>query len=88
MALTPISPNHSPELIDNMYLTSVYSTNSAVTSAFLVYIHIPEATVDDIANILSMQLDNMQKTGVISSADNHTNSMTVHPIMDTHLTTT
>jgi len=61
LAPAPLSPNHSPELIDNMYLTGVYSTNSATTSVFLVYTYIPEATSDDIANIISMQLNDIQK---------------------------
>ena len=29
----------------------------------------------------------MQEDGALNSADNHTSSMTVHPLMDTHLTT-
>ncbi len=77
LALTPISPNHSPELIDNVYLTCVYSTDSATPRTFLVYIYIPEATSDDIANIISMQLDDMQKNGALNSEDNHTSSMTI-----------
>ena len=43
LALTPISPNHTPELIDNHCLTGVHSTDSATTSAFLFYIYIPKA---------------------------------------------
>ncbi len=42
-----------------MYLTRVYSKDSATASAFLFYIYIPEATADDFANILSMQLYEM-----------------------------
>jgi len=87
LALTPISQNHSPELIDNIYLTGFYSDDSATTSAFLLYICIPEASADDIATILSKQIEEMQKNGVLSSTDNYTNSMTVHPLTDTHQTT-
>jgi len=87
LALVPLSPNHSPELIDNMYLTGVYSTYSSTTNAFLVYICIIEATSDDIANIISMQLNDMQKAGVLNIADDSTGTMTAHPLLDTHLTT-
>jgi len=41
VSLAPLTPNHSPEIVDNMYLTGVYSNDSATTSAFLVYICIP-----------------------------------------------
>jgi len=70
-----------------MYLTCVYSADSATTSAFVVYIYIPEATADEIANILSMQLDEMERNGAINSVDNHTSSVTVHLLTDTHQTT-
>jgi len=53
LALTPISQNHSPKLIDNLYLTGVYSNDSVSTSAFLFYIYIPEASADEIATIMS-----------------------------------
>jgi hypothetical protein len=52
-----------------------------------VYIYIPKATADDIANILSAQLDDMQKSGALNSTTNLTSSMTVDPLTDTHLTT-
>jgi len=88
LALAPLSSIYSPKLIDNMYLiTSVYSTDSATTSTFLVYKYIPEASADDIANIISAQLNEMQKSGALNSADDHTSSMTAHSLMDTHLTT-
>ena len=41
LALIPISPIHTPELVDNPYLTGVYSNDFATTSAFLIYIYIP-----------------------------------------------
>ena len=63
LALAPLSPNHSPELIDNLHLTEVHSTDSATACAFLVYIYIPYSTADDISNIMSAQLDEMQKDG-------------------------
>ena len=54
LALAPLSPNHSPELIDNLYLTGVYASDLSTTSAFLVYIHIREAITDEIDNIISV----------------------------------
>jgi hypothetical protein len=48
-----------------MYLTGVYSTDSATTSAFLIHIYIPEATPEDIITIISRQLKEMQ--GGVSS---------------------
>ncbi len=47
LTLTPISPIHIPELIDNLYLTGVYSNDSSTTNAFLFYIYIPDASPDD-----------------------------------------
>jgi hypothetical protein len=67
MALTQLSPNNSPELIDNLYLTRVHSSYSAMTSAFMVYIFIPNSTTVDIINILSAQLDEMHKDGAQTS---------------------
>jgi hypothetical protein len=87
LALAPLSSNHSPELIDNLYLTGVYSTDSATTTAFLVYVYIPGATIDAIANIISVKLNEMQKAGAFNPTDDHTCTMTVHPLRDTHLTT-
>jgi len=87
MALSPISPNHTPELIDNHYLTGVHSTDSATTCAFLFYIYILEATSDDIAYILTKQLAEMQKSGILSPTDIYTNTMTVHPLTDPQQTT-
>jgi hypothetical protein len=87
LALAPISPIPTPELIDNLYLTGVNLDDSATTSAFLFYIYILEATADDISTILSKQLEEMQKNGALSPTDSYTNSMTVHPLTDTHQTT-
>ena len=69
-----------------MYLTCIYSTDSATTSAFPVYIYILDATADDIANILSTELDEIRKNGALNSAENYTSSMTVHSFADTHQT--
>ena len=87
MSMAPLSPSHSPELIDNLYLIGVYSTDSATFSAFLIHIYIPKATPDDISSIITMQLNQMQKIGIFNPADNFTNIMIVHPLVDTHHTT-
>jgi hypothetical protein len=36
-----------------LYLTSVHSTDSATTIAFMIHLNIPEYTLDDIANIIT-----------------------------------
>ena len=38
LAFRPISPAHSPDLIDNAYLTGIHSADSATTSAFTVHL--------------------------------------------------
>jgi hypothetical protein len=45
LALRPISANHSTELIDNLYLIGVYSTDSATNNAFMIHIYLPESTI-------------------------------------------
>ena len=87
LTLAPLSQNHSPELIDNMYLIGVYSKESATTSAFLIHIYIPEATPDDISTIITMQLNDMQKAGILNPAESFTGTMMVHPLVDTRHTT-
>ena len=87
LALNPISPSHTPELIDNLYLTGVYSNDSTTTSAFLIYIYLPEATPADISTILCNNLDEMNKNNVLSPTDNYNNSITAHLLTDTYHTT-
>jgi hypothetical protein len=70
-----------------MYLTGVYSKYSATTSAFLVHIYIPMATPDVIANIMSMQLNDMQRACVLNLVDDSACNITVHPLLDTIHTT-
>jgi hypothetical protein len=87
LALAPISPSHTPKLIDNLCLTGVYLNDSATTSAFLIYIYIHKATPEDISNILCKQLEEMQKNNVMSPTDTYINSITVHLLTDTfHIT--
>jgi hypothetical protein len=70
-----------------MYLLGDHSTDSATTSARLIYLYIPDSISDNIGNIISGQLDEMQKLGAQTSSDNLNNTMPVDPITDTHLTT-
>jgi hypothetical protein len=83
LALRPISPAHSPDLVDNAYLTGVHSADSATTSAFTVHLYIPESTPDDITNIIAAQLEDMQKQGIQTSPDHLGTIMTIGLIMDT-----
>jgi hypothetical protein len=53
LALTPLTPDHSPELIDNMYLAGVHLADSSTTSVFLIYIYILDSSANDIVNILT-----------------------------------
>ena len=54
---------------------------------FFVYIYILDSTTDDNINILSAQLEAMNKDGAQSSLDNLNNTMTVDPLTNTHMTT-
>jgi len=67
LALRPILADHSPDLIDNLYLTGVHSTDSVTTNAFMINLYIPEATSDDIPNIIAAQLEDMHKQGIQTS---------------------
>jgi hypothetical protein len=87
LALQPISPSHSPDLINNSYLTGVHSTDSPTTSAFTVHLYIPEPTPDAINSIIAAQLGEMQKQGIHTSPDQLENQMTIEPIMETRDTT-
>jgi hypothetical protein len=70
-----------------MFLTGVYSADSATTSAFLIHIYIPEATPEDIITIISRQLKEMQRRGILNPADNLSSNMTAHPLTGTLHTT-
>jgi hypothetical protein len=61
LALRSISADHSPDLIDNMYLTGVHSTDSATTIAFMIHLYIQDSTADDTTNIIAAQLEDKHK---------------------------
>jgi hypothetical protein len=83
LALRPILADHSPDLIDNLYLTGVYSTESATANAYIGHLYIPESTPADIANIMAAQLEDVQKQGIQTSLKRIHNIMTVDPMTDT-----
>jgi hypothetical protein len=87
LALRPISESHSPELIDNLYLTGIHSTDSSTNSAFTVHIYLPNSTTVDIVNLLSTQLVDMQKERVPKSSEHLHTAITVEEFTDTHVTT-
>jgi len=70
-----------------MYLTGVYSTDWATTSAFLIHIYTLDTTPEDIVNIISRQLKEMQGGVIPNPADNLKCNMPAHPLKDTLHTT-
>jgi hypothetical protein len=87
LVVAPLSQNHLLERIDNMYLTNVYSTDLVTTIAFLIHIYIPKATPGDIASSITMQIDEMQKAGILNPADSFACTMTAHPLVGIRHTT-
>jgi len=87
LAFRPISPDHSPHLIGNMYLTGVHSTDSATTSAFIIHLYILESRPNDITNIIAAQLEDMHKQGMQTSHAQLQNMMTVDSVSNTFHTT-
>jgi hypothetical protein len=70
-----------------MYLAGVHSTDSATISAFMLHLHIPESTLDDITNIIAAQLEDMHKQGIHTSPAQLHHMMTVGSITNTFDTT-
>ena len=70
--MRPISADHSPDLIDSLYLTGVHSTDSASSIAFMVNIYLLVSIAEDIVNLLAAHLDDMQRERIhISSEHRH-----------------
>jgi hypothetical protein len=78
--LSPISDAHSPELINIFYRTGTRSTNSPTTSAFMVYIYIPDSTTYTMIQLLSARFDSMQTEGLHASSAHLDTAMTLDPI--------
>jgi len=87
LALRPISPDHSPYLVDNLYLTGVHSTDSATTSAFTIHLYIPKSASHDITNIVAAQREDMHKQGIHNSPAQLQTTMIVDSMTNTYDTT-
>jgi len=83
LALRPNSADHLPDLIDNIYLTGVHSTDSATTSAFTIHLYIPESTPNDITNIIAAQLEDMRKQEIHTSSAQLQNMTTIDTMKNT-----
>ncbi len=84
LTLRTITPNHLPNLIENLCLERVHSTDLATTSAFMIHVYIPDSTPDIILNLISGQLTDMQKVRAPTTAEHLNKIMTADPI--TYLT--
>ncbi len=71
LALTPLSPAHSPVLIENQYLTGVHSAKDPNVRSYTIYMYLPHGIGHEkaIHLILNNQLDNMQKNGLPTSPE-------------------
>jgi len=87
LALRSISPNHSPELIDSLYLTGVRSTDSMTAIAFIIHLLIPKTTTDDIINIIAAQLEDTSKQWIHTSPEQLHQMITVDIMNNTYDTT-
>jgi hypothetical protein len=71
LALTPLSPAHSPVLIENQYLTGVHSAKDPNVSTYTIFMYLPHdadhKTV--IKTILTNQLVHMQSAGLPTSPE-------------------
>jgi hypothetical protein len=81
LTLRPILVDHSPDLIDNLHLTGVHSTDSATT--IMIHIYLPDSTLEDVTNIIAAKLDVMHKQGIQNSPAQLHNMMTVDSISNT-----
>ena len=71
LALTPLSPAHSPILLDNQYLTGVHSAKDPNINTYKIYMYLPR-DVDHkttILTILTNQLVQMQSAGLPKSPE-------------------
>ena len=71
LALTPLSPAHSPVLIENQYLTGVHSAKDPNTSSYAIFMYLPHEIDHEkaIQLILKTQLENMQSNGLPTSPE-------------------
>ena len=71
LALTPLSPAHSPVLIENQYLTGVHSAKDPNGSTYIIFMYLPHDMDFELAVrlILTNQLDNMKAAGLPTSPE-------------------
>jgi len=71
LALTPLSPAHSPVLIENQYLTGVHSAKDPNVSSYTIYMYLPHdiARGTAVHQSLTNQLGNMQSVGLPTSLE-------------------
>jgi hypothetical protein len=62
LLLHPAAPTVHPVIIDNYYITSIYSTNTQNNSSFYIYIYLPNDydQTTNIIDILIIQLNSMR----------------------------
>jgi hypothetical protein len=71
LALTPLSPAHSPVLLENQYLTGVHSAKDPNISTYKIFLYLPH-DVDHkgtIQSIITHQLTQMQAAGLPTSLE-------------------
>jgi hypothetical protein len=69
LSIQPTAPITTPVLIENYYISGVYSTNPRNESNLYVYIYLPSDynTVNEVLNLLITQLISMQAAGYPTS---------------------
>jgi hypothetical protein len=87
LALRLATAELSPNLIDNSYITGVHSTYSTTTIAFMTHLYVPDATPDEITNIIAAQLDDTHNQGIQTSSSQLQATMTTDSFTDIHNTT-
>ncbi len=58
-----------PELINNLYLIDVYSTDPTTTGTFLAYIYLLYSDANGFFSLLAAQLDTLRAQGLPTSSD-------------------
>jgi hypothetical protein len=71
LAVTPLSPSHSPVLIENQYLAAVHSAKDPNVSTYTIFMYLPHDADHNtsIPTILTTQLTHMQSAGLPTSPE-------------------
>jgi hypothetical protein len=66
LALTLISPAHSPNLIENQCVTGLHSTNDPNVSTYVIFVYLSHdaSYKDTTKTLITAQLSGMQKEGL------------------------